>query len=578
MWKGPASRFLSRGAGLSLMILAPVVFAQPANDICADAEMVELVDGLLVTVAGSTANGAGQDPESGNCGASTSPGVWYRLTGIGQQLRAETCGSGFDTRLSVFEGSCEELACVTNNDDSLCGLQSVAEWTANQGDSYFVLVHGFGNSSGDFTLAFSSLGLPAPGDDDGDGVPDEGDNCIGIPNPNQADFDRDGIGDACDDGEIFEEDRDGDGVPDEVDNCKVVPNGLQEDRDGDGLGDACDVIGGLCDGCWVGDLFCEEPMQGPFPLTHCTRRSGQPLDLYSLAIAGGDVVIDLGATFDTFLELYDENCELIAADDDGGVGLNSRLFRVLPPGTYFVGVSSFGLGGRGEFTLSVQCAAGITNICADCDSGVLQAGETMAGVLGSSGCVLQSPEQPIEVFSLIVEDVFSGTISVASDEFSPTLSFFNDFCDLVVRDSTCLHQDFDACMSITLGPGIYTVAVSARQPGSAGAFTLRVSLGAEETLFSRGDVDGNGMVEISDAVAVLNFLFRGGGPPGCRETADSNNDARVDLSDGIHLLSWLFIGGEAPAAPGPPATGCGSDPDEPGSPGDLGCESYSACN
>ena len=332
-----------------------------------------------------------------------------------------------------------------------------------------------------------------------------------------------------------------------------------------------------CSGCWVGFMVCDEILRGSFPLAGCPRRAGPELDLYTLAFGGGDVMIGLEGTFDTFLELYDENCVLIAADDDGGDGLNSRLVRNLPAGNYFVGVRSSASGQRGEFTLSAVCGAGTTSICADCDSGELLA-RMQPGVLGSRGCTMGSPGQPIEVYSLTVDDFFDGTISVVSDEFSPTLYFFNDFCDLVVRGSACFHKDFDACINITLGPGTYTVVVSARQPGSAGAFTLRVSLGAEETLFSRGDVDGNGMVEISDAVAVLNFLFRGVGPPGCRETADSNNDARVDLSDGIHLLSWLFIGGEAPAAPGPPTMGCGLDPDEAGSPGDLGCESYSSCN
>lgn len=34
-------------------------------------------------------------------------------------------------------------------------------------------------------------------------------------------------------------DRDGDGQPDVVDNCPNVPNALQEDGDGNGIGDAC---------------------------------------------------------------------------------------------------------------------------------------------------------------------------------------------------------------------------------------------------------------------------------------------------------------------------------------------------
>jgi len=80
--------------------------------------------------------------------------------------------------------------------------------------------------------------VPDIPDTDGDGVKDDIDNCVDIPNPDQRDSDGDGRGDACDD-------SDGDGAPDGLDNCPGLPNPSQADGDGDGIGDACEADGDL---------------------------------------------------------------------------------------------------------------------------------------------------------------------------------------------------------------------------------------------------------------------------------------------------------------------------------------------
>ena len=95
---------------------------------------------------------------------------------------------------------------------------------------------------------------------------------------------------------------------------------------------------------------------------------------------------------------------------------------------------------------------------------------------------------------------------------------------------------------------------------------------APEPEFIRGDPDGNGTVQLTDGIFLLNFLFLGGDSPGCFDSADADNNGTIQMTDGIYLLNYLFLGGSPPPAP---FDGCGPDPTDPAD--KLACESSGSC-
>ncbi|MCC6962076.1 MAG: dockerin type I repeat-containing protein [candidate division Zixibacteria bacterium] len=63
-----------------------------------------------------------------------------------------------------------------------------------------------------------------------------------------------------------------------------------------------------------------------------------------------------------------------------------------------------------------------------------------------------------------------------------------------------------------------------------------------------GDADGSGMITISDAVYLINYIFAGGAAPTpyklCSGDADCN--CLVTISDAVYLINYIFAGGPAP--------------------------------
>ncbi len=138
--------------------------AEPlANDDCSGAIAVSCGD----SVAGSTV-GATIDSTTPACGPGiTSPGVWYTLnddSGLPGDITLSLCnGTDFDSKISVYSGTCSALVCIDGNDDA-CGLQSEITFASDGNTQYYILIHSFGGATGNFTMDVTCTPTPPPND------------------------------------------------------------------------------------------------------------------------------------------------------------------------------------------------------------------------------------------------------------------------------------------------------------------------------------------------------------------------------------------------------------------------------
>ena len=102
--------------------------------------------------------------------------------------------------------------------------------------------------------------------------------------------------------------------------------------------------------------------------------------------------------------------------------------------------------------------------------------------------------------------------------------------------------------------------------------TLTFDIVSPDFLFLRGDANGDGAIDVADAVRILNVLFLGEAVGSCPAALDFNGDSDTDIADAISSLSYLFSDGAPPVAPHPE---CGTVPGQPADP--AVCSGFSGC-
>jgi len=147
------------------------------NDDCLGAITLASCSGGTQSINGTTV-GSALDTNYTDCGATgsntTERGVWYKYVGDNNQITITTCNAtGYDTRLTVYSGSCGTLSCVGGNDDmsvALCpasGVRSEVAFNAIAGTDYYVFVHGYQtgtslSTTGAFVLSWTCAPLCTP--------------------------------------------------------------------------------------------------------------------------------------------------------------------------------------------------------------------------------------------------------------------------------------------------------------------------------------------------------------------------------------------------------------------------------
>lgn len=164
------------GTSTNVTVCLSVPPPPPANDDCANAIT------LGAACAGSPVSGSTLlstvDAIYSNCGAggsnTTERGVWYKYVGDNNNVTINTCSTpGYDTRITVYSGTCGALSCVTGNDDMGAGctaistLRSQVSFDAFAGTDYYVFVHGYQlnpslSATGNFVLNISCTALCTP--------------------------------------------------------------------------------------------------------------------------------------------------------------------------------------------------------------------------------------------------------------------------------------------------------------------------------------------------------------------------------------------------------------------------------
>ena len=228
------------------------------------------------------------------------------------------------------------------------------------------------------------------------------------------------------------------------------------------------------------------PEQGAGPAPNASREDALPLALeepYEDRLQGAELWFRVeieetntyefhtnGSSFDTVIELLDENARQLARDDDGGDGTCSRIIRTLEAGTYFVKATPFGQGGGGQLFLEARPdPRGPAVVPNERESAIeLTFDETWTGMYGGGNIW----------YGIDLPRPGDYEMSTAGSEFDTVLDLYDSRGNQLASDDDG-GGDVTSLLRQRLAPGRYYLRARAL---SSGTGELNVRFGTDEEM------------------------------------------------------------------------------------------------
>jgi hypothetical protein len=223
-----------------------------------------------------------------------------------------------------------------------------------------------------------------------------------------------------------------------------------------------------------------QQIAGALESTDCDSQiqPGHYRDRYTFeGTAGTAVRISMAAfSVDPFLALLDANGNLLASDDDSGVGDDARIVFTLPAtGTYTIEATSFQYNWTGEYTLDLRTSTG--DECASPTAQTAPGANEFSSLDGTECFAVSRPGSFVDNWQFVAEANRPYTISLASNEFDAFVAVL-DASGNVLATNDDGGGGLDARLVFTAAaPGSYTIEATSKVADAVGFYQLSIYAG-----------------------------------------------------------------------------------------------------